>query len=89
MRFIILPLTDARIVFSEDELSHMRKNIDETEVIVHENILVNKRNNFGLTTMPSEETGQFEWTYPVYEHNSNELNSLLSSYAWSFENQLN
>lgn len=85
MRFIILPLTDARIVFSEDELSHMRKNIDETEVIVHENILVNKRNNLGLTTLPSEETGQFEWTYPVYEYNSNDLNTLLNSEKWMEE----
>lgn len=85
MRFITMPIDDAKLIFSEDELSHMRKNIDETEVIVHENILVNKRNNLGLTTLPSEETGQFEWTYPVYEYNSSELNNLLNSEKWMEE----
>lgn len=85
MKFIVLPISDARIVFSEDELSHMRKNVDETEVIAHEEILVEKRNAMGLTTLQSEDTGQIEWTYPVYEYNSEELNNLLNSKNWFTE----
>lgn len=63
----------------------MRKNVEETEVIVHENILIDKRNALGFSTLPSEETGQIEWTYPVYEHNSQELNNLLNSKNWFTE----
>lgn len=83
MKFIVLPITDAKIVFTEEELSTMRKSVDETEVIVHENILIEKRNAMGLATLPSEETGQIEWTYPVYEYNSEELNNLLNTSKWS------
>jgi succinyl-CoA synthetase beta subunit len=83
MKFIVMPTTDAKIVFTEEELSHMKKNVDETEVIVHENILVEKRNAMGLVTLPSEETGQIEWTYPVYEYNSEELNNLLNNKNWN------
>lgn len=85
MKFIILPIDDAKIVFTEEELSHMRKSVDKTEVIVHENILIDKRNAAGMITLPSEETGQIEWTYPVYEYNSNELNELLNNKDWTFE----
>lgn len=85
MKFIVLPLIDAQFIFTEEELAHMRKNVDETEVIVHEEILVEKRNAMGLTTLPSEETGQIEWTYPVYEYNSEELNNLLNSKNWFTE----
>lgn len=85
MKFIVLPLIDAQFIFTEEELAHMRKNVDETEVIAHEEILVEKRNAMGLTTLPSEDTGQIEWTYPVYEYNSEELNNLLNSKNWFTE----
>lgn len=86
MRYIIIPLTDAKFVFSEDELSHMRKSTDETQVIVHEEILLNKREAMGMSVLPSEDTGQIEWTYPVYEYNSKELNDLLNGNNW-FNNE--
>lgn len=89
MKYIVIPIEDAKIVFTDEELSTMRKSVDGTEVIVHENILVDKRNAMGLTTLPSGDTGTFEWTYPVYEFNSKELNNLLSSETWtSKEEQL-
>lgn len=37
----------------------------------------------GLTTLPSEETGVIEWTYPVYDYKSEELDTLLSSDEWA------
>lgn len=83
MKYIVMPITDAKLIFTEDELSHMRKSVDETEVIVHENILIEKRNIAGMVTLPSEETGQIEWTYPNYKYNSEELNNLLSSSKWN------
>lgn len=64
MRFIIIPITDAKIVFTEKELETMRKSIDNTKVIIHEEILVAKRKAMGMAVLPSEETGQIEWTYP-------------------------
>lgn len=85
MKFIILPIEDAKLIFTEEELSTMRKSVDETEVIVHENILINKRTALGLATLPSEDTGQIEWTYPNYEYNSEELNNLLNSSEWNSE----
>lgn len=82
MKFIVLPLIDAQFIFTEEELAHMRQNIDGTEVIVHEEILIDKRESMGLATLPSEDTGQIEWTYPNYEYNSEELNNLLESDKW-------
>lgn len=81
MKYIILPIEDAQIIFTEEELSTMRKSTDNTQVIVHENILVDKRNQLGLVTLPVD--GVFEWTYPVYEYGSDELNNLLSSEQWT------
>lgn len=83
MRYIVVPIEDLKIFFSAEEISHMRKSTDETEAIVHEEILLRKRNVLGLTTLPSEETGQIEWTYPVYEYNSEELNNILNSDDWT------
>lgn len=82
MRFIIIPIEDAKMVFTEEELPTMRKSLDGTKVIAHEEILVRKRNALGLTTLPSEETGVIEWTYPVYNYKSEELNTLLNSDEW-------
>ena len=82
MRFIVIPIEDAKVVFTEEELSTMRKSLDGTKVIAHEEILVRKRNAMGFTTLPSEETGVIEWTYPVYNYKSEELNTLLNSDEW-------
>lgn len=82
MRFIVIPIEDAEVVFTEEELSTMRKSLDGTKVIAHEEILVKKRNVMGFTTLPSEETGVIEWTYPVYNYKSEELDTLLSSDEW-------
>lgn len=82
MRFIVIPIEDAKIVFSNEELLTVRKSVDGKEIIVHEEILIKKRNDKGLITLPSEDTGMFEWTYPTYEYNSKELNELLSSEEW-------
>ena len=82
MRFIIIPIEDAKTVFTEEELSTMRKSLNGTKVIAHEEILVRKRNALGLTTLPSDETGVIEWTYPVYNYKSEELDTLLNSDEW-------
>lgn len=82
MRYIVMPIEDAQVVFTEEELSTMRKSVDNTEVIVHEETLIRKRNSMGLTTLPSEDTGIIEWTYPIYDYNSSELDTLLSSDKW-------
>lgn len=83
MRFIVIPIEDAKMVFTEEELSTMRKSLDKTKVIAHEEILVKRRNAMGLITLPSEETGVIEWTYPVYDYKSEELDALLSSDEWA------
>lgn len=80
-----MPISDAKLVFTDNELAHMRKNIEETEVIVHEDILLQKRSLLGLATLPSEDTGQIEWTYPVYEYGSEGLNMLLCGSSWNSE----
>lgn len=82
MKFIVLPLIDAQFIFTEEELAHMRKNIDCTEVIVHEDILVRKRSEMGFQFLP-ESDFEIESTYPVYEYGSEKLNELLSSEKWN------
>lgn len=85
MKYIVMPIIDAKLVFTDNELAHMRKSIDETEVIVHEEILLRKRESMGMSVLPSEDTGQIEWTYPVYEYNTDKLNNLLNSQKWTKE----
>jgi hypothetical protein len=82
MRFIVIPIEDMKVMFTKQELSTMRKSIDGTKVIVHEEVLIDKRNTLGLSTLPLEDTGIIEWTYPTYTYNSNELNNLLNSKEW-------
>lgn len=89
MRFIVIPIEDMKVMFTEQELSTMRKSIDGTKVIVHEEVLIDKRNTLGLSTLPSEDTGIIEWTYPVYNYNTTELNNLLNSSEWSSEETIN
>lgn len=88
MRYIIIPIEDAKVVMTADEIDHARKSTDGTLVIVHEEILVRKRNALGLATLSSEETGVIEWTYPVYEYKSKELNELLASKEWTAEEEI-
>lgn len=88
MKYIVLPIEDAQIVFSEQELSTMRKNIANTEVLVHEEILLRKREQLGMSTLPINEDGTFQWTYPVYEYNTEQLNNLLSSEEWTKNEEL-
>lgn len=83
MKFIVLPISDAELIFTEQELSTMRKSLDGTQLIVHEVTLLKKREGMGMSILPSEETGQIEWTYPVYEYNTDEFNSLLNSEEWT------
>lgn len=88
MRFIIIPIEDAKIVFTEQELSTMRKSIDGTKVIVHEEVLLNKRDSLGLHTLPTDNFGFIEWTYPTYNYNTTELNKLLNSKEWYNEEEI-
>lgn len=84
MKYIVIPIEDAQIVMTQDELEHARKSVDGSKVLVHEEILVRKRNAMGLTTLPADNE-DFEWTYPVYEHGSKDLNELLNGSEWSNE----
>lgn len=85
MRYLVIPTEDARAAgFSEDELGHMRRNADGSQVIVHEDTLLRLRAAMGLQTLPSEYTGVVEWTYPVYEQGSPELAALLASEQWDY-----
>lgn len=83
MKYIVIPIEDAQIVMTQDELEHARKSVDGGKVLVHEETLVRKRNKIGLSTLPTEDTGTFEWTYPVYEYKSKELDELLDSPEWT------
>lgn len=55
---------------------------------MHEETLLEKRNTLGLSTLPSEDTGQIEWTYPVYEYNTETFNNLLNSEEWSNKEEI-
>ena len=83
MKYIVLPIEDAKIVFSEEELNTIRRNVADTEVLVHEEILLRRREALGMSTLPINEDGTFQWTYPVYEYNTEELNNLLVSKEWT------
>lgn len=83
MKFIVLPLEDAKLVFTEQELETYRKSIDGTEVIVHEETLLEKRQALGMSILSTDENGVIQWTYPNYEYNTDELNNLLKSEKWS------
>lgn len=83
MKFIVLPLEDAKLVFTEQELETHRKSIDGTEVIVHEETLLEKRQALGMSTLHTDEVEEIQWTYPNYEYESKELNDLLESDKWN------
>ena len=83
MKFIVLPLEDAKLIFTEKELETHRKSIDGTEVIVHEETLLEKRQALGMSILPTDENGVIQWTYPNYEYNTDELNTLHESDKWS------
>lgn len=77
MKFIVMPIEDAQIIFSPAEIEYARKSNNGTKMLVHEETLLRKRAAMGLQTLPSEETGEFEWTYPVYKYKSKELNGVV------------
>lgn len=83
MKFIVLPIEDAKLIFTEKELETYRKSIDGTEVIVHEETLLEKRQALGMSTLPTDEVEEIQWTYPNYEYESKELNDLLESDKWN------
>jgi hypothetical protein len=83
MKFIVLPIEDAKIIFSEKELETHRKSIDGSQVIVHEETLLEKRKTLEFRELPTDTDGTIQWTYPSYEYNTDELNNLLESDEWS------
>lgn len=85
MRYIVVPTEDVQTLFSADELEHARKSLDGSEMIVHEETLLRRREKLGLMTLPANQDGRVEWTYPVYEHGSPELEGLLGSEEWRGE----
>ena len=87
MNYIIIPLADAAEVFTNDELEAARKSIDGKEVLVHEEILLQKKVERGLMTLPTD--GEpVVWTYPVYGYNTAEFNNLLDSDKWASKEEL-
>lgn len=83
MVYVILPVEDAQLIFTTDELSHLRHNSANTEVIVHEQILLDKRSQLGLATLSTNDDGTIQWTYPTYNYNTPALNDLLNSSDWT------
>ena len=83
MRYIVVPTEDVQALFSADELEHARKSLDGSDMIVHEETLLRRREKLGLMTLPINQDGMTEWTYPVYEHDSPELGTLLASGEWA------
>lgn len=65
MKYIILPINDAKLIFTEEELNTIRKSTNETEVIVHEEILLNKRQAMRISILPTDDNGENQWTYSV------------------------
>lgn len=84
MRYIVVPIEDAQIVFTQDELDHALKSVDGSEVLVHEETLLRKRKAMGFAVLDGAD-GDVEWTYPVYEYGSEELDELLGSNEWKKE----
>lgn len=88
MKFIVLPIEDAKLVFTEQELETHRKSIDGTEVIIHEETLLERREALGMSTLSTDEDREIQWTYPNYEYNTDELNTLLESDKWSSKEEI-
>lgn len=82
MKFIVLPMDDAKFIFTEEELSTMRQNVYGTEIIVHEETLIRKRDSMGMSVLPTNDSDNIVWTYPVYEYGTKELAELISSERW-------
>lgn len=89
MKYIVLPINDMKQLYSDKELETMRKSIDGTQVIVHEELLLEKRKQLGLAELPVDGNGAIQWTYPNYEYESRELNDLLESEAWQSKGDKN
>lgn len=61
---------------------------DGTQTIAHEETLLRKRQESGLSTLPADGSDGLEWTFPVYDFGSVELQSLLASPEWYQEHNL-
>lgn len=81
MKYVILPIKDASAIFTDKELSTMRKSVDNTEVLMHEEKLIEKRIILGIETLSAD--NDVELPYPIYEYNTDEFNNLLNSEKWS------
>lgn len=88
MKFIVLPIEDAKLIFTEKELETHRKSIDGSEIIVHEETLLEKRKILEFREFPTDTDGIIQWTYPNYEYNTDELNTLLESDKWSNKDEI-
>lgn len=83
MRFVILPVEDAEVVVPQDVMAHVRKSVDGTKVLMHENLLLQYRENRGLSTLEDPDTGEIQWTYPVYNYGDEDFANLLGSSEWT------
>lgn len=83
MRFVILPVEEAELVVPQDVMAHARKSVDGTKVLMHENLLLQYRENRGLSTLEDPETGEIQWTYPVYNYGDENFANLLGGPEWT------
>ena len=80
MKYLLIPTEDLKSIFTDEEISNMRKSVDELETIVHEEIVIKRGKELGISWL-SVDT-EIDWPYVVYEYGSKELNDLLSSEEW-------
>lgn len=83
MRFVILPVEDAEVVVPQDVMAHVRKSVDGTKVLMHENLLLQYRETMGFPTLEDPDTGEIQWTYPVYNYGDDVFADLLGGPEWT------
>lgn len=74
-------------LYSDKEIETVRKSTDGNQAIIHEETLLERRRMLGFAKLPVGSDESIEWTYPVYDYGSEELNTLLESKNWN--NNLN
>ena len=78
MRFYKIPISDLKEI--DPDWEHRRTNIEGTEAIIHEEIL--------LSILPQPlNNDMLSAPYPIYELNSKEFEQLLSSPEWTTEKE--
>lgn len=78
MRFYKIPISDLKEI--DPDWEHRRTNIEGTEAIIHEEIL--------LSILPQPlNNDMLNVPYPIYESNSKEFEQLLSSPEWTKEEE--